>query len=190
MTSAPESAAQLMGRSSRGDAETSQQACPGPDLDRPPAAGPQREESSPAGDSDVISLMSSTQPIHADKLFSDDEDDGEASMGSHGRKGSPAVGASVQPPAARAAPAVNAVVVSVSANNEDIVIDLENSESEHAPGGPSAPAGRAASPAQASSAAQASSYLPNKPGSPQVQNCASYTALRWYCCRAAGQCVV
>ena len=163
-----EAAAQPMGGCGRGKPERSQQTGAGLELDRPSAVGLPLEQPSPAGSSDVVSTMSSVPALHAKEGSSGDEDDEEVSIGSYGRRGSLAAGASMQHRAAIATSAVEAVVAPGSGDSRDIVIDIEDSEGKVAREGSPAPAGRASS-AQASNAAQARNYPPKEQRSTQVR---------------------
>ena len=142
---APEAANQLEEGCSSGVNITCHQGGSRPDPAMVSAAELQLDKTAPGGDGDVISVTSSVPALHVKETLENDGDDEVISIGSYGRRG---------PPAASLVPAVKAMMVSKSGDIGDIVIDLEDSEDAHVPGGQSAPAGRAASSAQASSKAK------------------------------------
>ncbi len=149
VTGAPEAAAEQGEGCSRGHADALQQAAPGPDLARASAAGPQLEKSARGGNNVVISLTSST---HASEASEDDGTDDDISVGTYSNRGSPAAGASMQPPAASSAPAAKAATAARSGDSGDSVIAV---------GGPDEPG----------SAGHSGASLPQEQGSPEVRRC-------------------
>ena len=176
VTSARKAVAHIGEGCSRGRPDTSQQATPGSELDRPSAAGTQ--QASAGGGDEVISLMSSVQLTCVEESLGDGEEgDDEVTMIWRSSRGSPAAGASAQPPASSSAPAVEPELVPDSGDGGVSDGELEGSGDEDAPRGQSPAAGRAGSLTQPSSAATGSKCLLKEQGSLQVRGCSSHTEL-------------
>ena len=175
MANALESACQPQEYSSRADTQVSQHAEQVPDLDKASTAGPMLATIAKGDDNDGISLSHSVLDLSANESLENHRDDKVTSLEHHGNGVSPGATHSIQPPAASSSPAPAAIEVHDSADSEDIVIDLEGSDDEDAPGSFLPPAGDEAPSAQPSSAAQQNSSLPEEQGSMQVR-CCTYKA--------------
>ncbi|CAL5227950.1 g10997 [Coccomyxa viridis] len=134
------------------------------------AAGPQLNKNLKDDDIDVISLVSSVPALHVHESLEDDRDDA-TSMDDHSSGVSPAAGHSMQPPAVSSAPAAAAAMLHDSADSEDIVIDLEDSDDNDAPKSHLPPGPEELPSAQPSSAAQQSKSLSEEPEVLQVRCC-------------------
>ena len=158
VTGAPQAAAEQEEGCSSGDAETLQQAGPGPDLARGSAAGPKLEYIARGSKNVVISLPSSMPTPSANGTSMDDGTDDDISVGTYSNRGSPAAGASMQPPAASLAPAIKAAAAARSGDSGDIVIALGDAD-------------------QPNSAAQSGTSVLEEQGSLEVQRCTSCAQL-------------